>query len=452
MQTFPLIAGTFIVGLTALGLGRRSTLWRLGLLHNAAWGTGLVAFGSGVIRYDEVSDSTWVVIICGIAAFNLGLVLGLRPKMRTSELVSDRVPGSSSLVGARGLAAILAIFAFGLCVYLLTIERSYGIDRLISDPASIRAYSSAGYLEQFPIWGKVAFYLGPLAFLLTACPELVDSRKWRDAKAVRLCLLAILLIAQLAVLQRTNVFVSLLWVVGWRLTGQPRNARAMRAVVGGVLVSVVALGSFVGLAQALGKSGEATVLRSGYVSERLYRTGLYSPVFYATGGIAALDKLRMSDLNEWPSVRPGAPTLGPYNPQTWGLATLSGPSKVFPLERHWQEVAPFVATPLTTNVYTWYEPWYRDFRDIGAVVGALLMGMLIASLAARTQSTRARVMSALLLGLSALATFVNFFGFVLIWTLLLAVFVFGRARDRQLKMGSGQRLGSIPRNDLSASK
>jgi oligosaccharide repeat unit polymerase len=71
-------------------------------------------------------------------------------------------------------------------------------------------------------------------------------------------------------------------------------------------------------------------------------------------------------------------TLGNYNPQTWGASTFAPILKAIPGARPWDAIDPFINTAVLTNVYTWLEPYYRDFRLPGVIIATLALGFLIA--------------------------------------------------------------------------
>ena len=135
---------------------------------------------------------------------------------------------------------------------------------------------------------------------------------------------------------------------------------------------------------------------------------MIEPYLYVTGGIPAFLQLTESSNEEWPPENvPGELSQGDYNPQTWGSATLSLPLKAVPIAQPWNEINAFIDMGVLINVFTWLEPFYRDFRVVGVLVGTFLMGLLIAVLHKRRfTSPRVFWVQAAFISTIFLATFV----------------------------------------------
>lgn len=405
------------------------------LLHNTAWVAALAVVGSGVMNYDPLSVFAWTVITAAIAAFNAGVALtrgrpGIGNVART---------GTRPLTSLGVYAVLLLGFTAGFALYLWTIQSNYGLVTLLSDPTSIREYSEGpGYLELFPLYGKVLFYLGPLCFALTILPDLVRGLRQRSV-VLRYGIALYLVLAQAAVLQRTNVFVAVVMVVGILLlragSRAPGSHRvpAGRRLVGLVVLAVMSVLVFQGIAVALGKTGSDDPTLANTVDPAIADSSAVTVMHYLASGVPAFSKLVESHDGRWPDPNDVGNAYGDFNPQTWGRATLAAPLKLVPGVQVWQEIAPFTTVPSKTNVYTWLEPWYRDFRAPGAVLGALAVGML-AGTAARWagRSSRALVLGGLVIGFSGLGTFVNRYGAVMSIVLYAVVWWIGRPRPEPL--------------------
>jgi oligosaccharide repeat unit polymerase len=399
------------------------------LPHNVGWVVACAIVGSGVMNYNPLSAFAWAVITGAVIAFNMGVAL-TRGRARGVALPRERM---GPLATFPVYLLLLAGFTAGFAIYLRTVSSNYGLSALLGDPTSIRAYSDTpGYLELFPLYGKVLFYLGPLCFALTVLPDLVSGLRQKPA-VLRLVIAAFLLLAQAAALQRTNIFVSVGLVLGIILlragsgAAAPRRMPAGRRWAGVLALAVVSVLAFQGLAVALGKTGTEDTSVSYSVDASIKGTPLVSIFHYAASGIPAFSNLVESRDRSWPDPNDLGNAYGDFNPQTWGKATLAAPLKLVPGVRPWEEIAPFTEVPSKTNVYTWLEPWYRDFRAPGAILGALLIGMLVggaAKLAGR--SARMLVLGGLLLGFSGLATFVNRYAAVMSIVLYLVIWWLGR--------------------------
>ncbi|KGN34014.1 hypothetical protein N798_05065 [Knoellia flava TL1] len=395
-------------------------------LHNGVWAIALLIIGSGLMNYDPLSWYAWSLIATSLIAFNLGILL---IGERTSPQPAS---GTRPLVTLGQFWLLIGAFSVGVLIYLRTIAQNYGLATIISDPTSIREYSAVGYLEAFPLYGKVLFYFGPLCFVLAIFPELVTGLRgaW-----YRLPLLVFVSGAQVLTLQRTNIFVCIAWVGGvlvLRLIQRGANGKqsvSARRLMGLVGALVLAFAIFQGLAVALGKTGNTNTAIDSVVDPRIRGSQYTSVLHYASSGVPAFGALTESKDRSWPPVGGTGLIIGDYNPQTWGRATFVGPLKLVPGITHWEEVSPFTFLPVPTNVYTWLEPWYRDFRMPGVVLGSLLAGLIIGlAVRHRHASPEALLLAGLLLGFSGLATFINRYMAVMSVVLYLLLAFLGRAR------------------------
>jgi preprotein translocase subunit SecG len=429
----------FTLFLSLGGLSERSAL-RPAVLHNLAWTVGLAIVASDLLGYIPITGRAWFLILTSITVFNISVWMS----GQHSPHFEESAYSNARQVPMRYLVLLLLVFTVGVYGFLQTISSLFGLDVLINDPESIRASGEVNYLEEFPLWAKLAFYMGPLCMVLLFFPQFVRGlagRWWR------LPLLIVVAAAQVITLQRTNLFVALLWIVGVFVLGlaperKPRKPRRMpktrrdepqielpqtarkgrvQRMVSLGLTALVAVAAFQGIASALGKTGTDNRALQSTVDARLQGSSWAAPMHYAASGIPAFSNLINSQNYKHPPAGV-AIVYGDYNPQTWGTATFSGVTRLTPGISSWNEVAPFTRIPASTNVYTWLEPWYRDFRDFGVIMGALLMGLLIGSVANRaSRGVHWQVMGGLLIGLTFLATFVNRFGMVMTLANILAV-------------------------------
>lgn len=367
------------------------------LCHNLVWGGALALIATNQIRYRPAATDAWLTLLAGIVAFNLGagaiaLVLARRRERAPRGTSAGWLPTATTFAVTRPIFyAALAAYALGFGAYLVNIQLRFGIVTLLRHPAVIRGASGESYLESVPLPARLLLYLAPLLFVFVVFRPAIDRP---FPVPVRVVLAVVLGGTMLALLQRTNILVAmLLWVAAllsqrWSpatRTTQAGDKRGLRErlasipavwrVVGGIAaLGIVSLAVFQGLGGALDKTGQES-LRSGAVAPALAHSGLTAPFQYYTAGTMAFLQLAGSHNYEAPPQRVrGVYVVGDWNPQTWGGSTFSSILKLIPGAPHVDTISPFINTGVPTNVFTWLEPFYRDFRLTGVIVATLLMG------------------------------------------------------------------------------
>lgn len=353
--------------------------------HNVAWAAALGLLATGWVRYAPASPMAWLTLFCGILAFNVGVLLALNSRGDEVEARSQRV----DLVTRHQLLSLTLVYAVGFAAYLAVIASNYGLDTLLMNPGAIRAQTSAtSYIGLVPFWARLSLFLGPLLLVLYAWTPAVSrplprSVRWGGA--------IVMALSQIALLQRTNLFLGALWLIAVVLcssnpTRDPRAGRRRVVQVGamGLVLFVV----FQGLAGALNKTSSQAA-EGGLVSPILVETSTVAPYIYATSGTIAF--LHLTDSRNHESIPPQRVTsmrIGDWNPQTWGRASGTLFLKAVPVAEPHEPIAPFIDIGVLTNVFTWYEPLYRDFRLAGVTLGSLALGALMASLYGRRLTSR----------------------------------------------------------------
>ncbi len=392
------------------------------IVHNLLWALTILLVGSDLIEYRQASVGAWGTLFVGLLFFNVGAVVGAafaRQRSRSLPLfdIEDRAP--AGLITVRGLLVLLGLYGVGFTVYLYVIHTRFGLLTLITNPTVIRA-APESYLASVPLWARLLLYIGPMLFaLLLLRGGIIGELKL----TTKVLLLAGLALSMVALLQRTNLFIGAMWGVAALLMSPPRwlartsvdlggaapatRGRRLPAVGALALVTVGLLLAFQVIGGALGKSGNSSD-GSGQVSPILQSTGTTAPFRYLTTGVPAFLLLTESTNDSWPPTDIGRVVYGDYNPQTWGAATFEPIVSLVPGMRPWNPVNAFVDVGVLTNVFTWLEPFYRDFRVPGVAVGALLLGILITYLhATRHWSPRRFWIAALFLSTVFLSTFVT---------------------------------------------
>lgn len=399
------------------------------ICHNVVWAGAIFLVGTNLIRYKEASTQAWLTLAAGLVFFNIGAWFARWPvklRQRSARRNFDAGRLSAPLINRRVLLVVLVVYAAAFGTYLYTISHRFGLATLITDSSSIRAAPGVSYLESVPFPARILLYLGPLLFVIFGYKPAMDRP---FPLAVRISAMVALTVSMLALLQRTNLFMAILWLIGLLLT-QPRRhdirdhivsvpsqGKRRASVSGwpkkaGPALAVVALGliafiAFQAVGGALGKTGQQA-LSTGAVSQPLADSQLSDPFVYYTAGTVAFLQLADSTNQSWPPAnRPGGPNIvGDYNPQTWGASTFSPILKAIPGARRWDDIAPFINTGVLTNVYTWLEPFYRDFRAGGVVLGTFLLGLVISVLyRRRAKSARVFWIQAIFISSVFLATF-----------------------------------------------
>ena len=435
------------------------------ICHNAIWVAALVLVATNLIRYDEASLSAWAVLATALVLFNVGAGLSglitFRPRRASLADVGLLEAESLALMGRRTFYALFALYMGAFVAYLVVQWLRVGDVAMLLNPSALRDIDGVSNLESTPVFIRVIFYLGPILFAVLAFREGMR----RPLPVVLRVVGALAIFAtMIALLQRTNVFLSvLIWLAllvtrhfGTKAAGrtldpsEPISSVAVKktrvisptkAVAIAVVGVLLLFGTFQVVAVTLGKNG-TQALSTGNVSPALESSGLTSFFTYFTGGVPAfLQLVDSNDLNRPPVATGNRPVSGEYNPTLWGTATLGPILRFVPGVEQWTPIEPFIDMGIAINVYTWNGPVYRDFRVAGVAVVMLLAGALISALHAnRYRSARFYWLQAALLSGVFLSTFasVTQWGNIMI-AFYLAVFVFtSKWRPRWLRSVSGQ--------------
>jgi len=420
-----------LVGLTlwVWRTNRRAAL--VAVCHNAIWGAALVLVATNLIRYDEASPTAWAVLATALVMFNVGAVLSGFLRFR-GESGPRRDPALAvpplSLMGRRTFFILFALYFAAFVAYLAVQWARVGDIALLFDASALRDIDGISNLESTPVFIRALFYLGPILFAVLAFKE---GMKEPLPVAIRLVGALVVLGTMVALLQRTNLFFSvLIWLAllatryfGTLSSGAKEQAPDDSAtktpgankkrtfspikLASIALVAVLLMfGTFQVLAVALDKNG-SQALSSGNVSPALGGSGLTSFFTYFTGGVPAF--LQLVDSND-PTRPPVSdrPPAGEYNPILWGASTFGPIVRFVPGLEEWNPIEPFIDMGIAINVYTWNGPIYRDFRVAGVGLAMFLAGAIISFLhAERYRSARIYWLQAVLLAGVFLSTFLS---------------------------------------------
>ena len=431
------------------------------ICHNAIWVAALLLVSTNLIRYDEASLSAWAVLATALVLFNVGAGLsGLITFRPRRAPVGLEAADPLALMGRRTFYVLFALYMGAFAAYLVVQWLRVGDVALLLNPSALRDIDGVSNLESTPVFIRVVFYLGPILFAVLAFRE--GMRRPLPA-VVRVIGVLAIFATMIALLQRTNVFLSvLIWLallvtrhfgtkstaltldsLATTATVTSKKARAIsptKAIAIAVVGVLLLFGTFQVVAVTLGKNG-TQALSTGNVSPALERSGLTSFFTYFTGGVPAfLQLVDSNDLDRPPMANGNRPVSGEYNPTLWGTATLGPIVRFVPGVEQWTPIEPFIDMGIAINVYTWNGPVYRDFRVAGVAVVMLIAGALISALHAnRYRSARFFWLQAALLSGVFLSTFasVTQWGNIML-AFYLAIFVFtSKWRPRWLRRSTG---------------
>lgn len=387
------LLGALILVVTSLALHAWAGRYSRGIqIVNLAWIVCFLLIATDGINYDDASSTSWASLIVALLVFNFGAFLALGGPRLKAGRVNIRFPSSTDhrftpIVGRKLLITFTVIYAFGFIGYLSSINTRFGIETLIVDPTSIRAAEGESYLASVPLLFRLFLYLGPLLIGLygfqKACHNPLPA-------VVRWAVVVLISISQLLMLQRTNLFMGLLFLVCLVLVSPPSEQRSQwskrKQFTTLSFAGLFLVMGFQIVGNSLGKTGDS-LSRLGMSADWLAESGFTSIFFYITSGTIALLFLMESTNPDWPPVDSIGLNVGDYNPQTWGASFLEPFLKIVPITEPFPAISPFIDIGTYTNVYTWFEQPYRDFRLFGMVFFALVIGLLLSRLHIRSQSS-----------------------------------------------------------------
>lgn len=351
----------------------------------SAWALSFAVHYSGFIYYDELSLRGLSTLYTGILATAIGCRAGVssQPIHKPS-----RLPTFDVHLGA--LTAFTLSFVFGAVSWIAAIGAVFGAGALLSDPGTIRSgLSGEDLLQRLGIVARTCFLFGPLAIYFWLRAPFAGKLQRRYSRALGLCLFPLLFLG----LGRTLPLTVLLWLtMTWWLFGDHNKYRSgvhdlahhrsrQRRIYLIAGSGIFCLAIFVGLASLLGKDGQNDVRTTAHVHPSLHTSPLLSPLIYQSGGIGAFGKLVDDPSATSDGYLPGVRTFRPV------LEFIPGTELPPP-------VSEFREIPIPFNVYTYLEPYYRDFGYVGVVLGAFGFGFLIGRLHTLAQSSARFIPSA----------------------------------------------------------
>lgn len=466
---------TLLVAMTIYAAIYHRRTFLISATHNIVWAGAIMLVGSDLIHYKTSSMMAWLTLTAGLVAFNVGTwaIQWFEHTRRTPRLESTPTPTPTgiALVSRTGLIVLFALYGIGFGIYVANVSSRFGFMTLLTNPTSIRGFVGESYLASVPLAARILLYLGPVIFGLLGI-------KGASTQPIRLpwriLMMALLAVTMLAMLQRTNIIMAILLLLAALLSQRSRSRTAGAPAAPGssdvgrfakfrasrwgtplvILAFVVTAGvSFQVVGGALGKTGQQA-LSTGAVTQQLADSKLTSPFVYYTGGTVAFLQLTDSKNHNWPPThKDGVDTFGAFNPQTWGATTFAPVLKAIPGARPFPSIEPFIDVGISTNVFTWLDSFYRDFRLPGVIIAMLFSGLLIGGLyAKRFRSPRFFWLQAVLLSSVFLAPFVGKLNDTLFLTEIALVIALSLSWPRTLVRQSMAALTRARDNEKSISE
>jgi hypothetical protein len=402
-----------------------SDLARLAILHNLAWSACLFTYGIGLVAYRDVATRAWFLITASIVAFNIGLLVGGGGPGRVG--VGRDAGGRATRF--RGVDHVLPVlYLVGLVAYLHTVANAFGLSSLVYGAQEVRSNTT---IDEFPLVLRLGYFLGPILIVGYLLPGVSGTRLSRANRFAAIVLVSLGLASSLS---RTLMFVSLVWAGTLLLLSKKADVLRMVMSRRGIALFVAALVAFQGLAFVTGKTGREDPRLQPYVSSALQGSALTSAVTYLSGGPAAFSALCCDT----------APIVKSELGRLEGDGAVVARYTLLPL---WKtlgqaasgtEVASSALVPFPHNAFTWIEPYYRDFGEVGVIVFPFMIGVIIASLARQVvRKPRYLPLLSLLVAITAWAPFVNKFisSFTWEYVLLMGILVVPLRGRRGMAVG-----------------
>jgi oligosaccharide repeat unit polymerase len=326
-----------------------------GFLQAALWfvAVTLLAFFQGMFL--PITDGVFVLLSAGVVLFGMGAFLGSynHTPHRTRNYIAE-----GTLPSRHAVAVLAAVVLVGLVFYVARV-----IDLGSSGPSNSAfvnlRYATTVNEEETGGIGRVSYFL-TLSYVLAAVVILKRHGLPRPALSRVLVGLTLLLGVAFGVLSSGRGPLLALMVVVLAIPTVLRRTHPAKIASVLVLLTLI-LFAVVGL--ALGKGGTL-----GNTLSENWSTMRESFLTYAVSEIPALG---MYLDNRGPDVELGLNTFRSIVAllQTLGFQTTAAPL-----------VQPYIDVPMSTNAYTIYHPYIKDFGPFGAAAVLFVLGFSHAAL------------------------------------------------------------------------
>lgn len=358
---------TLVLLLTAFVERRSSGRWLwppvvLGLL----WALLFLFWAVFDPEIDPVSDTTRWLVVAGVVAFAVGGRLALRKRDRSPIRTSANYPRAVNLRAAAGVLIVLVLACSAVVPKLLATNAQSAADNLL---ASVNVANAEGELSFGGFLWLFRLLLAFTVFLVVRCGRERDGKALRKLTALSI---VFVLLATTVFASRSMMLMTLVCVAFSAYISRVLSGRAVLLTVG--VVFAVVFVAFGALRGHFGGSGSVE-------SEALWSV-LRN---YALGSIAAFN-LTVS------SGQRAALGIHTFRSVCLWLNGLGVDVEVVPM------IQEFVFVPFPVNVYTAFDPYYKDFGPLGVVLISGGVGFLTCKFFVKAQRLPGR---ALMVGMAA---------------------------------------------------
>ncbi|MFX0132880.1 MAG: O-antigen polymerase [Candidatus Hodarchaeota archaeon] len=370
-----LIVCIILIGLTIFNWRRFRDVCYPGFLQAFIWTVILIAFSFLGKLFDAVSLKLFLVLVLGLVAFSIGSIMSTLRHVPSRKVVDIH---QGTLPRPIVLWTFLLIPASILPAYLartLYLANQGPSDSILQN---IRIFPAISDITTEMTVGGVRYgilsYVQPLSICLTVSFILLfATRKYKSKTAIVITLTLSAAFSVLTLGGRTSLFLLLLSTLGI-----PLIIRRLRPGIFFVVIIALGLIIFATIGILVGKGGSLKQPFNENIS------GLGEQFLkYSFGPVVALDKL----LNSKYEFEMGRHTLRFFLVVLQHLGFRTSPPQL---------VREYVLIPFPINVYTIYDPYYRDFGLLGILVIQFLLGMWHGALYKRATKPRASATAVLI--------------------------------------------------------
>lgn len=295
-------------------------------------------------RFVSVAPEVWLLVSTGLAAFVIGgaTMTHLFRQDNVVRAIPARFRREWSLTRIAIIGSILGVPLFAMAAY----ELAQG-----GPTASLAVNLRIAYVDANIAGPGLYVYLMPISFVATTA--VIASNEPKGSRTLWLLMgcLASLCYALLSSGRGPILFFIFM------LLGTALIRRALSPIKVGVILAIVVFLLWILAAIALGKGVSEDSTQVGEIAGGLIDNFLV----YLLGSLPALSIM----VEQHPPLELGAHTFRTFLAIAQALGIEVNPSGL---------VREFVEVPARTNVFTVYEPYYRDFSVYGVVMSQFLFG------------------------------------------------------------------------------